>query len=162
MAQGSVDAVEEGAGRRQSLQKGQEEDTIFPSISDVKRTTTWRNQAGADIDSVGIMEAGAGVREETVRPASERGNCDVLSPSPLKQDAVLTCPSGRRSPFHDEVPNDVADGEHNWDTIPSEPTSPALRGVHRIAVEVMRRSFGSADGNPGVYRESECNSAEGL
>lgn len=39
----------------------------------------------------------------------------------------------------------------DWEgpTIP-EPTSPALRGIHKVAVEVMRSSFGSAQGDPGV------------
>ncbi|CAM9163400.1 unnamed protein product, partial [Scytosiphon promiscuus] len=33
----------------------------------------------------------------------------------------------------------------------AEPVSPALRGVHKVAVEVMRKSFGSAQGDPAVY-----------
>lgn len=156
MAQGAVEGAEEGAGVWRPLRKGQDEENNFPSIvSEVKRTEPKLQHCG---DAAGVVleaGAGAGAREETARRESEGGHGQVIHSSPLKQEAELS-PAGRRSPFHDEVGellSEVDDEEeHNWDTIPNEPASPALRGVHRIAVEVMRRSFGSADGDPGMYR----------
>lgn len=159
MAQGAVGGIEEGAGGKQLPKQGQEEETNFLSnVSEVKRTESKLTSSSGDARA-GVIEAGAGGKEDSVRTASEGGDGEVFYLSPLKADTELS-PSGRRSPFHDEVVEGVelvsdfadGDGEHNWDTIPNEPASPALRGVHRIAVEVMRRSFGSADGNPGTYR----------
>lgn len=157
MAQGAGEGAGDGTGGEKPLQQGQEEETNL-SISEVKRTEPLHSSGSGDAPA-GVIEAGAGGREGTVRTPSERGGGEAMGSSPLKTDAELS-PTGRRSPFHDEVGegellSDFADGEHNWDTIPNEPASPALRGVHRIAVEVMRRSFGSADGDPGTCRGSE-------
>ena len=157
MAQGAGEGAVEGSGGKQPLQQGQEEETI----SEVKRTEL--HSATGDA-AAGVIEAGAGGREDTVRTTSEGRGDEAMDPSPLKTDAELG-PTGRRSPFHDQVGegelvSDFADGEgeHNWDTIPNEPASPALRGVHRIAVEVMRRSFGSVDGDPGkCWGRSACH-----
>ncbi|CAN0396688.1 unnamed protein product, partial [Ectocarpus sp. 12 AP-2014] len=51
------------------------------------------------------------------------------------------------------IKDDCSTGsDFDWEgTSPTEPSSPALRGVHKIAVEVMRRSFGSAGGDPGMH-----------
>lgn len=150
MAQAAVEGAEEGAGGWQPKKKGQERETNFSSISEVKPTAEPNLlQRG---DAAGVIDAGGRAREETVRTYSDGGHEELVNSSPLKEGADLS-PTGRRSPYHDEVGEllgDVADGEHNWDTIPNEPASPALLGVHRIAVEVMRRSFGSADGDPGT------------
>ncbi|CAN0392805.1 unnamed protein product, partial [Ectocarpus sp. 8 AP-2014] len=50
------------------------------------------------------------------------------------------------------IKDDCSTGsDFDWESAsPTEPSSPALRGVHKIAVEVMRRSFGSAEGDPDV------------
>ncbi|CAM9451266.1 unnamed protein product [Ectocarpus sp. 13 AM-2016] len=51
------------------------------------------------------------------------------------------------------IKDDCSTGsDFDWEgASPTEPSSPALRGVHKIAVEVMRRSFGSAEGDPGMH-----------
>lgn len=88
--------------------------------------------------------------------------------SPFFDDAD----DGRRSPYYDDLDAhlaalDVREGgggadaggeregdtsEYDWDRVsPVEPLSPALRGVHRVAVEVMRRSFGSMDAEAGMW-----------
>lgn len=42
--------------------------------------------------------------------------------------------------------NESASSDFDWDRAsPTEPLSPTLQGVHRVAVEVMRRSFGSME-----------------
>ncbi|CAN0218510.1 unnamed protein product, partial [Ectocarpus fasciculatus] len=51
------------------------------------------------------------------------------------------------------IKDDCSTGsDFDWEgASPTEPSSPTLRGVHKIAVEVMRRSFGSAEGDPGTH-----------
>lgn len=53
--------------------------------------------------------------------------------------------------------------DFDWEgASPTEPSSPTLRGVHRIAVEVMRRSFGSAEGDPGMCNSTACVCASAI
>lgn len=56
------------------------------------------------------------------------------------------------------IKDDCSTGsDFDWEgASPTEPSSPALRGVHKIAVEVMRRSFGSAEGDPGMCICTAC------
>ena len=157
MAQGAAEGGEEGA-----LGGFQGEAGKFAE------TETLASGPGADPD--GAIEATArGAREgKSPAGAGEADRIGAGSCSPRQKEAAeeAISPGGRRSPFsspfHDEAGELLSPGslgssiaeeggdDDGWDTIPSEPASPALRGVHRIAVEVMRRSFGSADGDPGV------------
>lgn len=91
--------------------------------------------------------------------------------SPFFDDAD----DGRPSPYYDDLDAHLAaldvreegggadvggerggdTSEYDWDRAsPVEPLSPALRGVHRVAVEVMRRSFGSMDAEAGTCNKS--------
>lgn len=170
----------EPAGLMEEKEAAREEETL-PAVEAAITAAAPDKQCtdGDDLDGVKLLSA-APTDDDHDHPAAS-DNFDFCGSSqeperPLRTDpaagaAADAYAAGRRSPFLDHVSDNdevggilspmmsrVGGGEgENWDNISEEPESPTLRVVHKIAVEAMRRSFGSAEDDPGIVQQYCCS-----